>query len=300
VAEILRLYLRHSETNAVHGPEAMEDRQRTFALFEAHPSTEGGPPMGTLAVTDCKPFHLRDFIEGHSAWKSAATRRSKANMIRAVFQWAADEERIHKNPFLSVRYAEAPPRPHLPDDAFGDLVASANKAFERAVRFLRLTGARLSEMCELQWPHVNLDGGLCVIERHKSRRYTGKAKLIALPEEAVELLRCIRRRQPPDYQGHVFLNTRNVPWNRGTMGQQLRRMKEQGLVSTNASLHGLRHAFAVRAAANGVPMKLLATQLGHASSAVTEKYYADITNEIEAVRKAAQLAAPRKESSHGG
>jgi integrase/recombinase XerC len=67
-------------------------------------------------------------------------------------------------------------------------------------------------------------------------------------------------------------------------------MKKRGLVSTDASLHGLRHQFGTQAVANGAPIKLVAQALGHASVTTTERYYCSISGEVEAIRAAAQKA----------
>lgn len=284
VRDVLLLYLRHSEASGLHGQETLADRQHVFGLFaDVH---------GDLPVTDCKPFHLTDFIQAHPTWKSLSTQRSKANAIRAAFQWAARQERIDRNPFLSVTYGEAEPRPPLGDDVLQELLVCSNKRFERVVRFLRLTGCRLGELTGLTWPAIDLEKGLARIERHKTRKRTQKAKLLILVPEAVELLRKIQRTQKPDYQGVVFLNTRGTPWNRRTLGQTLRRMKTRGEVSTAATLHGLRHQWATKAIASGAPLSLVSAALGHSSSAVTERYYVDLSREVEAIRSASSLAMP--------
>lgn len=286
VGEVLTLYLRHAAAENVHVPEARVDRERIFAAFIER--------YGNLPVTEAKAFHLTDFVDAHPGWKSVATRRAKANMIRAAFAWAANNERIDRHPFKIVRYGEAEPRPPMPDDVFVDLLDISNKRFERAVRFLRLIGCRLSELCILEWPMIDLEKGQAVIDKHKSRRYTGKAKVIALVPEAVELLQAIRSKQPEGYEGHVFLNNRNTPWTRRSLGQQLRRMKVRGEISTNASLHGLRHAFGTEGIKNGAPLKLISMALGHASTAITEKFYCHITEkDVDAIRQAALAAQPK-------
>ena len=106
VREIVLLYLRYSAAHGVHGADAFMDRQRTLSLFCW--------AVGNLPAAECRPFHLTDFIEAHPAWRSPATRRSKANAVRAVFQWAADQERIGRNPFKAVRYPDSDAAPSFP------------------------------------------------------------------------------------------------------------------------------------------------------------------------------------------
>lgn len=282
VNQLFDLYLRYSIAEHVHGPEALYDRQRTLAWFaETH---------GEMAVADLKPFHLSDWIDGHPGWRSASTRRSKANGIRAAFQWAVNGERISRNPFKSVRYGEAERRPSMPDEALAELLAVGNKRFEMALRFLRLTGCRVSEMCGLTWANVDMAGGLATIQKHKSRKHTGKAKIVVLVPECVELLKEIRRRHTPYYMGVVFLNNRGLPWNRRTLGQHLRRMKKVYGINCKATIHGLRHAWATEAVRSGAPMKHVSMALGHATMAITEKFYVEIAADSAEVRAAALAA----------
>lgn len=110
---------------------------------------------------------------------------------------------------------------------------------ERACRFLRLTGCRLSELCRAEWPDMDLERGIWVIHRHKSR------------------------------------------------------MKKRGQVSTAASMHGIRHRAAGAAIAAGAPLKLVSQQLGHSTTVITERYYCDLTNEIDAIRDAMAKGTPK-------
>lgn len=298
VRDILTLYLRHSRAEVVHGAAALADRERTFALFAA--------VCGDLAVTDCKPYHLTDFIEARAGWRSVSTRRAKAAEIRAAFQWATDQERINRNPFRGVRYREADRRPDMPDDVLNRALEAGNRPWAKAVLFLRLTGCRTGELCAARWEDVDLDRGVWVIPKHKTRKHTGKPKVVALVPEAVALLRRLLEMAPATAPGavptvadsavpgnFVFRNNRGKPWTRGQLYQTWRRMRIKGVVKSNATLHGIRHRFGSAGVANGAPIKLVSMQLGHASVATTEKYYVCLDGEIEAMREAARKAAPK-------
>lgn len=281
VAEIITLYLRHCAAEGTHCPAARAERERTLSDFSA--------TYGSLPVGDAKPYHLTDFIEAHPAWRSSSTRRARASYVRAALQWATDQERIDRNPFRSVRYREAERRPDMPDDSLDRIAVLANKPFERALRWLRLTGCRLSELCGAEWEDVDLERGAWTIHRHKSRRKTGKPKIVALVADAVAMLKCLGGGSGP-----IFLNNRGTRWNRITLGQQLRRMKKRHGIATRATLHGVRHRFGSCAVANGAPIKLVSAQLGHSTVAVTERYYVCLDGEIEALRAAAEQGIPKK------
>ncbi len=288
LGELIDRYLQHVKTSGEYCHESIIEREHTFGLFKAR--------FGHLAVEACRAYQLVDWIEEHrSSWRSSSTRKAKANQVNACFNWCVAQGRIDKNPFARVRYEEADPRPAMSNDAIDRLILLANKRFERAVRFLRLTGCRLGEMCGMTWRDVDLQAGIVTLQRHKSRRHTRKAKMIVLLPEAIDLLREIRAMQPEGYDGVVMLNSRGKPWTKNTLGQHLRRMKERGEVQTDAGLHGIRHGFAVTAIANGAPLKLISAALGHQSSAVTERFYVKLGPEhAGAIREAVRLAVPRR------
>jgi integrase len=285
VAELVSLYRRHCTAEGVHGEAAKASCDAAFGKFV---SAHGHKP-----VAECKPYLLTDFIAANPRWSSSATRRKQAAIIRAAFQWAWKEERIARNPFSNVRYAEAKRRAEMPDDALKSLMALASKRFEGVLRFLRLTGCRSGELCAATWADVDLGRGVWTIPKHKTLKQTGKPKMVALVAEAVELLRSIASAPGAVTDGPIFLNSRGEPWTPNSLHVHLVRLKGKCRLETTASIHGIRHRFAGAAIANGAPLKLVAAQLGHSSVTTTEKYYVDLSGAIDSIRDAAQLSMSR-------
>jgi integrase len=300
VREIVDRYLAHSEKVGTHGAESAVERRRVLLRFCAA-TLPDGRAFGDCPVSAMLPHHLSDWIEDQPRWKSSSTRKSKANQVNAAFNWAAGpkQRRIEANPFEGVDYEEAPPRPCLPDAVFAKVADAASKPFEEAMEFLDLTGCRLSDLFRLDWPFIDWVKGQVKLEKHKSRKKTGKAKIFALVPEAIELLKRIRERNPAS-SGPVFLNTRGRRWNRGTLGQNIRRIKKRLGIAEKATLHGIRHMFGRQAIKNGAPVKLISKQLGHSSVTTTERYYCDLDDEIDAIRDAAKLAGKRPDKPPDG
>ena len=297
--ELIDRYLAHSRATNLCCAEAMAHREKRLRSFAAH--------LGDRALSECAPFVLADWIDANHNWRSPSTRRGVANMVNAAFNWAARQKRIPANPFAGISYPESEPRAPMPDDKLEVLAQLANKPFERALRFLRLTGCRVSEMCTLRWEDVDLERAVAFIPRHKARKRTHKAKLIVLVAEAVELLVEARRGQVglgtpasvnAEQAGPVFVNNCGRPWTRRTLAQQLARMKKRfGLKDLPATLHGIRHQFGTQAIKNGANLKLLSLQMGHTSTAVTEKFYVHLDRDADALRQAAEAAKPRRQQS---
>jgi len=282
---IIEAYLRHAQAINLYCPEALAERLRILGKFaDVH---------GALDLAECRRHILADWIESDPKLKSSSTRKARANIVNACFNWSVREGRIPSNPFRGVNYPEADPRPCFEDGAFEAFLRAANKRLERAGRFLRYTSCRLSDLCRATWPDVDPERGIIVLNHHKSRNKTRKPKVIALVPEAIELLIEVRQEQDSEYMGEIFLNNCNRPWNRRTLGQNLRRMKKAGKVETPATLHGIRHNAATQAVRNGARMKFVSLMLGHASQAITEKYYVHVSEDIDGILAAAELAQKR-------
>ncbi|QIG91848.1 site-specific integrase [Bradyrhizobium sp. 6(2017)] len=129
-----------------------------------------------------------------------------------------------------------------------------------ALRLLIFTGARLREILDLQWDHVDLPRGLLFLPDSK----TGK-KTIVLGMAALAVLENL-----PRVGKFVIAGTDNDkpradlqrPW---------------ALVSTRADLaglrlHDLRHSFASVGAGSGFGLPVIGKLLGHSNSKTTERY----------------------------
>ena len=291
VRDVIDRYLIHSASNKVHGAEAIAERRRLLERF--------ADAFGHLDIATLMPHHLQDWIDGNQRWRSSSTKKTKANIVNACFNWASNGGRIRENLLRQVDYPEAERRPPMPDEDFAVFKESANKPFDRAITFLRLTGCRLSDLCRLRWEHIDWDRAACILPKHKSVKKTGKPLVFALTPDALELLKKVKAER--FREGEVFRNNRGKPWNRRLLGQHLRRLKERLGVNLSASLHGIRHQFATVAIQNGAPLIMVSKQLGHASTAITEKYYVhvdgDIEGRMEAAVNAANIAKPKGKKS---
>jgi len=268
VHEVVTLYLSHSRATGLHCQKTLIERERVLGKFaEKH---------GAKTIEECKAHHLSDWIEGNAKYKSSSTRRAKSSMVKACFQWALLQGHIPSNPFREIRYTDAKQRQPMDDETLGEILKHSNKSFEKAVRFLRLTGCRVGQLCLLTWEDVDLEKGLMIVRTPSSRvhRIAGRFKTIVLAPEAVQLLcginEIVRQDNPA---GHVFLNHRNKPWVSISLTGHFSRLKKRINIKTTATLHCLRHAFAVQALRSGASHSLLANALSHCTHHVTERLY---------------------------
>lgn len=143
----------------------------------------------------------------------------------------------------------------------------------RLIELILMTGLRRGEALKLRWSEVDLERGLLALASTK----TGPS-IRALPEPAVALLGSLPRSSEwvfPGSAGHFTFLGRF--WNRARAAAQLPDLR----------IHDLRHDFASRAVAAGVPLYTVSKLLGHTNPSTTARYAHLAPG---ALREAAELA----------
>lgn len=131
-----------------------------------------------------------------------------------------------------------------------------------AIRLLMFTGMRVSEVLNLRWSEVDLEGGCIWLEDSK----TGP-KDISLNSAAREVLSAQPKKQDNDYifpgrrAGRPLTDLKR-PWHRIRSRARLDDMQ----------LHDFRRTFAATAAAGGLSLYQIGQLLGHRSQQTTARY----------------------------
>ena len=131
-----------------------------------------------------------------------------------------------------------------------------------AIRLLIFTGARLSEILELQWDDVDFDNACLRLPDSKSG-----AKVIYLSAPALSVLYNINRDENNPYvivgrEPLSHLVNLRKPWARIRAKADL----------DDFRLHDLRHSFASVGAGLGVSLPIIGKMLGHTQAATTQRY----------------------------
>lgn len=175
------------------------------------------------------------------------------------------------------------------DDDVGPLVALA-----------ALTGARMGELLGARWEAVDLVGATLTIRTALVRGYDGAFTLsepktprgrrtIPLAPLAVATLERRRAIQDRDRRaagdawqdrwGLVFTDEVGRPIPEWRVNHAFHRLAERAGLP-RIPFHGLRHSWASAALVAGVPMRVVAEVLGHASPAFTASVYAGVAPEL--------------------
>ena len=161
------------------------------------------------------------------------------------------EEQIKKIVKACDRYPER--------NAFGHDNPARVRAF---VLTLRYSGLRIGDCVGLRKEHLDKDR--LFLRTQKS----GESVYLPLPESAVDALKEIENGSEYFFwTGRGLRKSAVADWQRS-----LRRVYEEAKVTGNA--HMFRHTFATDLLTRGVPIEDVAILLGHATPAITAKYYA--------------------------
>jgi integrase len=234
---------------------------------------------GHQTISQCKQFDLSGFIRDRPALKSAYSKARVSSIVVCSFNWAKEQGLIENVPYHRVKNL-GPKKPRRPCTAqeYCALMRNGNRAIRRLLFFLRRTGCRTCEARLLTWADVRLDGDEpgVILERHKTSKKTGKARMFGLDAGTAAFLRNLRRQAPP-LMAHVFLNTSGKPWSRRAISLHIRRMARRiGLdegVAHRVSAYCLRHFYISQAIQAGMTTRQIADQVGHETTAVIDKIY---------------------------
>ena len=146
-------------------------------------------------------------------------------------------------------------------------------------------GPRVGEICNLKIENLDFERGEIQIYGEKNSKWR---TCFMTPDCRVALEQYINDRA----EGYVFLNSRNVetgkPLCKATIEEIAKEIAARAGCRNVATVHVYRKTFASREYLRTKDILYVSHRLGHANTAVTEKYY--ICDDILADRKMANVA----------
>jgi integrase len=155
---------------------------------------------------------------------------------------------------------------YLSDDEARRLVNACRADFRQLVTAALLTGCRFGELAAVSTEDFNSDSGTITIRTSKS----GKPRHVVLTDEGREFFTGIRIGADADLPLLTKANGR--PWSASDQQRPLVAACSAAHVAA-ITFHGLRHTYASRLVMKGVPLPVVAAQLGHSDTRMVEKHY---------------------------
>jgi integrase len=165
------------------------------------------------------------------------------------------------------------------------LINACTPEFRPLVRAALETGCRYGELARLQVHDFNSDAGTLAIRQSKS----GKSRHVVLTDDGVELFRELTAGR----SGHerLLLRDSGEPWTPSNQERPMIEACERAKVTPRINFHGLRHTWASLAVMNGVPLMVVAKNLGHADTRMVEQHYGHLAPSY--IADAIRAGAPR-------
>jgi integrase len=165
------------------------------------------------------------------------------------------------------------------------LVNASEPSFRMLVQAALQTGARYGEIAALTVADFNPDSGTVTIQQSKS----GKARHIVLTDEGAAFFRAVTVGR--DGSDVAFTTKTGGTWTKSAQTRPMAEACRIAKISPPIGFHGLRHTWASHAVMNGVPLLVVAKNLGHADTRMVEKHYGHLAPSY--VADAIRAGAPR-------
>ncbi|SFK79225.1 tyrosine-type recombinase/integrase [Methylocapsa palsarum] len=210
--------------------------------------------------------------------EAVRARRSTANrlltVLKAALNHAFHEGRIGSDePWRKVkpfREADSPVVRYLSPSECLRLVNACDQSFRDLVRGALVTGCRYGELTRMRAADFNAEAGMISVRLSKA----GKPRHVALADEGRALFASLTLGRAP--QDLIFQRADGAAWGASHQQRPLEEASKAAKLDPTATFHILRHTYASSLAMKGVPMGVIAAQLGHSDTRMTEKHYAHL------------------------
>jgi integrase len=222
-----------------------------------------------------KPGVAQKYREAATSTESVRRRRSTANrvltILKAALNHAHREGRCASDDawrtVRAFREADAARLRYLSDDEARRLTNACLPDFRALVTGALLTGCRYGELTAMTCEDFNSDAGTVRVRTSKS----GKPRHVVLTQEGRDFV--TRRAAGKPGSTRLFLRANGKPWAKSEQQRPLAAACNAARIDPPVNFHGLRHTYASRLAMAGVPLAVIAAQLGHSDTRMVEKHY---------------------------
>ena len=196
--------------------------------------------------------------------RSILNRAFKRGKLESKAAW----ERVDR-----LKDAAQPKREYLSQDEASAFIAACPKDFHNLVYAALATGARYGELCTLPVSAFDPKQKTVTIKQSK----TGNLKHVALTDDEAKFFSGLTRgRNTAEF---MLLREDGEQWGKSHQQHRMDAVLKAANITRHVRFHDLRHTLASLLIQNGAPIEVIANQLGHSSTAVTNKHYAHLSPE---------------------
>lgn len=306
VANAMDAYVALLESEGRSAHALADVRYRTDALIR--------PALGKLAVADLTTDRLRrwrddlvkaaprlrtrddekqKYRDAGGGENALRARRSTANrtwtILRAALNHAFNDGKVASDhawrkvkPFKKVDAARIR---YLTVAEAKRLINACDPDFRLLVRAALCTGCRYGELANLRVADFNPDVGTLAIRQSKS----GKPRHIVLTDEGRAFFAELTAGRSGDKL--MVRKANGTAWQKSHQFRPMGEAVERAKIKPAINFHGLRHTWASLSVMNGVPLLVVAKNLGHTDTRMVEKHYGHLAQSY--IADAIRAGAPQ-------
>ena len=236
------------------------------AIAEAPPRvrTRKGAEQAYRTIEGSDPDAMR---------KRQATANRILTVLKAALNFAHENRRVsNKAAWEAVkpfREVDLPKVRFLTPSEVTALTKACDADFQVIVKAALLTGCRYGELTELRVDAFNRKNKSIFIEKSKK----GGTRHVALNDEGVTFFSQLAKGREPSAK--MFSRANGKPWKTSEQKRPMDKACSESKID-GVTFHVLRHTYASQAVMNGVPVAVVAEQLGHKDTRITERHYAHL------------------------
>jgi integrase len=240
----------------------------------------------------------QQYLKPDNSEEGRRRRRSSANRVLTTLKAALNHAWREGHVVSDIEWRRVRPFPgtvaararYLTVQEARRLINASSGQFRPLLEAALATGCRYSELARLTVSDFNADAGTLHIRKSKS----GKPRHVVLTDEGMALF---RRLAVERAGAELFFRTaRGGPWLASCQERPMRLACERARITPPVGFHGLRHTWASQAIMNGVPLLVVAKNLGHSDTRMVEKHYGHLAPSY--VADAIRTSAPKWDIRH--
>ena len=224
-----------------------------------------------VSAIEVTVFHIRDYFSKEKRRGIAdSTIAGKRDVFNSFYGWLFNEGIIQKNPCKNIGSVHVEKKVRLPftaaevDRLRGACKTVRNRAI---VEFLRSTGCRVSEMCELDRSNVDYQNGECIVRGKGNKQRTVFVDDVAL----MWLRKYVSEENEECKSPALFVGKGGKRLQKGGVELMLKNLGKECGVS-NVHPHRFRRTLATNLINRGMAIQQVAAVLGHDMIETTMTY----------------------------
>ncbi len=225
-----------------------------------------------------KPGKRQKHREPDTSPEGIRRRRSTANRVLTILKAALNLAQHNRRTDAPERWqavkpfkeTNSPKIRYLTDAESQRLVNSCQQEFRALVTAALLTGCRYGELAAMTAGDFTADAKAVHVPITKS----GKARHVHLTDEGARFFS--QRAAGMEAGALLFPRPDGMPWGQAHQFRPILEACRIARIKPAVSFHVLRHTYASRLAMKGVPLAVIAEQLGHSDTRMTERHYAHL------------------------